>query len=87
MSAKNAFATQAPATLPLDGFSKWADLRPFIRLSRETVRKLEREGRFPRAIRLTQRCTVFDNRETHRYLADPLNYRAADGVRPVKEGA
>ncbi|WP_081074911.1 helix-turn-helix transcriptional regulator [Burkholderia stagnalis] len=87
MSAKNAFATQAPATLPLDGFSKWADLRPFVRLSRETVRKLEREGRFPPAIRLTLRCTVFDNRETHRYLADPLNYRAADFAGNVTEGA
>ncbi|WP_175749790.1 helix-turn-helix transcriptional regulator [Burkholderia pyrrocinia] len=87
MSAKNALVTQAPATLPLDGFSKWADLRPFIRLSRETVRKLEREGRFPRAIRLTLRCTVFDNRETHRYLADPLNYRAADAANDVTEGA
>lgn len=87
MPVKNTLATQAPATLPLDGFSKWADLRPFIRLSRETVRKLEREGRFPRAIRLTLRCTVFDNRETHRYLADPLNYRAADAASYVTEGA
>ncbi|ONC26905.1 transcriptional regulator [Burkholderia pseudomallei] len=45
------------------------------------------EGRFPRSIRLTQRCTVWKNREIHRYLADPLNYRAADAASEVTEGA
>ncbi|WP_333992018.1 helix-turn-helix transcriptional regulator [Burkholderia cepacia] len=87
MSANNAFATQAPATLPLDGLSKWRDLRRSICLSRETVRKREQEGKFPRSIRLTQRCTVWNNREIHRYLADPLNYRAADAANEVTEGA
>ncbi|HDR8948852.1 TPA: AlpA family phage regulatory protein [Burkholderia vietnamiensis] len=87
MSAKNAFATPAPATLPFDGLSKWRDLRQSICLSRETVRKREQEGKFPRSIRLTQRCTVWNNREIHRYLADPLNYRAADAANEVAEGA
>lgn len=38
MSASNTFASQAPIGLPLDGFSRWSDLRPFVPLSRETVR-------------------------------------------------
>ena len=87
MSASNTFASRVPATLPLDGLSKWGDLRGSIRLSRETVRQREKEGKFPRSIRLTQRCTVWNNREIHRYLADPLNYRAADVASEVTEGA
>lgn len=87
MSANNAYATQAPATLPLDGLCKWRDLRGPISLSRETVRKREQEGKFPRSIRLSQRCTVWKNREIHRYLADPLNYRADDVAAEMTEGA
>ncbi|RKT98998.1 hypothetical protein C7H84_33740 [Burkholderia sp. Nafp2/4-1b] len=76
-----------PIGLPHDGFSRWGDLRVFIPLSRETVRQREREGRFPRASRLTQRCTVWPNREIHRWMADPLNYRAADVASETTEGA
>ncbi|WP_186147695.1 helix-turn-helix transcriptional regulator [Burkholderia gladioli] len=86
MRSKNAYALQTPDGLPLDGFSRWESLRRFIPLSRETVRQRELEGRFPRASRLTQRCTVWPNREIHRWMADPLNYRSADPVRPVTEG-
>ncbi|RQU78508.1 AlpA family phage regulatory protein [Burkholderia cenocepacia] len=56
-------------------------------MSRETVRQRELEGRFPRASRLTQRCTVWSNREIHRWMADPLTYRTADAACEVKEGA
>ncbi|WP_186072019.1 helix-turn-helix transcriptional regulator [Burkholderia gladioli] len=87
MSAKNASVLQVPAGLPLDGFSRWGDLQIFIPLSRETVRQRELEGRFPRARRLTQRCTVCSNREIHRWMADPLSYRSADVPSEVTEGA
>ncbi|ACQ98474.1 phage transcriptional regulator, AlpA [Burkholderia pseudomallei MSHR346] len=56
-------------------------------MSRETVRKREQEGKFPRSIRLSLRCTVWKNREIHRYLADPLNYRADDVAAEMTEGA
>ncbi|RQQ47866.1 helix-turn-helix transcriptional regulator [Burkholderia stagnalis] len=85
MSQKNASAP-VPAGLPLDGFSRWENLRLFIPLSRETVRQRELEGRFPRASRLTQRCTVWPNREIHRWIADPMNYRAADLASEAMEG-
>ncbi|MBH9658408.1 AlpA family phage regulatory protein [Burkholderia pseudomallei] len=87
MPAKTQFAFQAPTGLPLDGFSRWGDLRAFIPLSRETVRQRELEGRFPRARRLTQRCTIWPNREIHRWIADPLNYRADGAAFEMKEGA
>lgn len=68
----------APAALPLDGLSRWSDLKLFIPLSRETIRQRELAGRFPRHQKITQRCTVWPNREIHRWLADPVNYRAGN---------
>ncbi|BAN22367.1 putative phage-related DNA-binding protein [Caballeronia insecticola] len=38
----------------------------------------ELEGRFPKRVHLSQRCAAWPNREIHRWLADPVNYRAAD---------
>ncbi|WP_080311766.1 helix-turn-helix transcriptional regulator [Burkholderia pseudomallei] len=87
MPVRSTPALPTPAALPLDGLSKWRDLCGPIRLSRETVRKREQEGKFPRSIRLSQRCTVWKNREIHRYLADPLNYRADDVAAEMSEGA
>lgn len=63
-------------SLPLDGFTRWNDLRPFVPFSRETLRKRETEGRFPRRVHITQRCAAWPNRELHRWFADPANYRA-----------
>jgi predicted DNA-binding transcriptional regulator AlpA len=68
----------APETLPLDGFSRWRQIARFIPYSRETARLRELEGHFPRRIRLTQRCSVWSNRELHRFMADPVRYRADD---------
>lgn len=62
--------------LPLDGFSRWNDLIRFIPFSRETLRKRELEGRFPRRQHLSQRCAVWSNRAIHSWMADPVNYRA-----------
>lgn len=87
MFARNTFVSRAPVGLPVYGFLRWSDLRPFIPLSRETVRKREQEGRFPRASRLTQRRTVWLNREIHRWIADLLTYRCADLASEVTEGA
>lgn len=65
-----------PESLPADGFSRWNDLVPFLPFSRETVRKRELEGRFPRRQHLSQRCAVWSNRAIHAWMADPVNYRA-----------
>jgi predicted DNA-binding transcriptional regulator AlpA len=62
-------------TLPQVGHSRWAQLAPFVGVSRETWRKLCLAGRAPRPIQLSLRCTVWKNDEVHAYLADPLGYR------------
>jgi prophage regulatory protein len=65
-----------PQTLPIDGFTRWNDLRNFVPFSRETARKRELEGRFPRRHHFSQRCAAWPNRELHRWFSDPKNYRA-----------
>ncbi|WP_080436350.1 helix-turn-helix transcriptional regulator [Burkholderia ubonensis] len=65
-----------PQALPLDGFTRWADLKRIVPLSHESVRLRERAGRFPRRVQLgSARCVGWPNRELHRWLADPVGYR------------
>ncbi|MCI3206541.1 transcriptional regulator [Pandoraea capi] len=61
--------------LPRTGFSRWSQIKPFLPVCRETWRAMSAEGRAPKAIRLTPRCTVYSNEECHRYFADPLGYK------------
>ncbi|WP_175829626.1 helix-turn-helix transcriptional regulator [Burkholderia cepacia] len=69
--------TTAPQALPLDGYSRWQNLKTFVPLSRESIRLREIAGRFPRRVQLgSQRCIAWPNREIHRWLSDPANYRA-----------
>lgn len=62
--------------LPLVGHSRWAQIAPFVGVSRETWRQLCLAGRAPAPIRLSPRCTVWKNADLHAYLHDPLQYRA-----------
>lgn len=61
---------------PTIGYSRWRDLRPFVRYSREWVRLREKEGRFPKRMCQSPSCTVWPNSEIKRWLADPMGYRA-----------
>ncbi|OUL92943.1 helix-turn-helix transcriptional regulator [Paraburkholderia hospita] len=66
-----------PQALPLDGYSRWRDLRKFVPLSHESVRQRELKGRFPKRVQLgSARCAAWPNRELHRWFSDPMNYRA-----------
>lgn len=65
-----------PQTLPQVGMSRWEQLRHFIPVSRESWRKLVIAGKAPKAVKLTERCTMYSNAEVHRWLADPANYQA-----------
>lgn len=58
-------------TLPTVGLSRWANLSPFVAVSRETWRKLVMAGKAPQPKRLGERCTVWDNSEVHEWLRDP----------------
>ena len=62
--------------LPTDGMSRYTALKPFVPLSRETVRQLQKVGKFPQPIRLSERCVMYRNADVHEWLKDPLNYRA-----------
>ncbi|QQC63862.1 helix-turn-helix transcriptional regulator [Paraburkholderia ginsengisoli] len=65
--------------LPLDGFSRWSDLRDFVPMSRESVRLRELAGRFPKRVRLgSERCVGWENRQIHQWLTDPDGYRATE---------
>ncbi|WP_392389108.1 helix-turn-helix transcriptional regulator [Burkholderia multivorans] len=67
----------APESLPLDGYSRWKDLKPFLPFSQETLRQRELANRFPKRVQLgSARCVGWPNRELHRWFADPANYRA-----------
>lgn len=65
-----------PNTLPADGMSRWGQFEPFSPISKERFRQLAKDGRAPQPVRLGIRCTMYPNRELHRWLADPVNYRA-----------
>ncbi len=79
-TAQTAASTDAQSesqSLPLDGFSRWRDLRKFIPLSHEAIRQRELKGRFPKRVQLgSARCVGWPNRELHRWLAAPADYRA-----------
>jgi predicted DNA-binding transcriptional regulator AlpA len=62
--------------LPRDGFSRFKQIQPFLPVSRETWRKLTRDGLAPAPTKLGARCTVWRNSDVHQWLADPLNYKA-----------
>jgi prophage regulatory protein len=51
-------------------------IQPFLPVCRETWRTMCREGRAPKPVRLSPRCTVWDNTQIHAWLADLLGYRA-----------
>lgn len=70
-----------PEVLPADGFTRWSGLKAFVPFSRETVRKRELEGRFPRRVHLgSERCAAWPNRALHEWFADPVNYRSGEAA-------
>ena len=73
----------SPPTLPLVGRSRWTQIEPFLPVCRETWRTMGREGRAPRPVRLTPRCSVWDNAQVHAWLRDPLGYRAEPVEQPA----
>jgi prophage regulatory protein len=75
MTSTTAPATNPIKTLPVHGMSRFKQLQPFLPFCRETWRKLVLEGRAPQPLRLSERCTFYNNMEVHIFLSDPLNYK------------
>lgn len=74
---KHAAPTEpASKTLPADGMSRWNQIAPFSPFSREKFRQLVIAGKAPQPVKFSERCTAYQNRELHKFFADPLNYSA-----------
>lgn len=67
--------TPKPERLPLDGMSRFSQLKTYLPFSREKWRQLVRDGKAPTPIKLGIRCTMWRNAELHQFLADPLSYQ------------
>lgn len=72
--ANNAKDLPLGDVLPIDGMSRLNQFKKFLPFSRETFRKLSKDGKAPQPMRLGVRCTFYSNRELHRFLANPLAY-------------
>lgn len=69
------FKPPTPETLPAIGKSRWSTIKKFSPFSKEKFRQLSKEGRAPQPERHGCRITYYENRELHKWLADPINYR------------
>jgi hypothetical protein len=74
MSIKNLH--QEIETLPLIGMSRFSQFKKFLPLSREKFRQLSKAGKAPQGIRMGTRLTMYENKEIHRFLDNPLEYVA-----------
>ncbi len=63
-----------PDTLPTIGKSRFSEFAVFCPVSREKFRQLAMQGKAPQPERMGIRCTFYDNKELHKWLADPLKY-------------
>ena len=75
MSNTNPVAQPAP-TLPTIGMSRFKQIQPFLPISSERFRQLVRDQKAPQPTYLGSQCAMYKNSELHKFLADPLNYRA-----------
>ena len=73
---KDKYVLPGPDTLPADGMSRLGQLNRFLPFSRETFRKLPKDGKAPQPIRMGVRYTFYKNKEIHAFLAHALSYRA-----------
>jgi hypothetical protein len=76
-------STTISTALPMDGMSRLKQIEPFLPFSREKFRTLVIAGKAPQPVKLSQRCTVYPNRELHKFFSDPLNYCAGNGASDV----
>ena len=61
--------------LPDIGMSRFSNFKSLIPFSREKFRQLSKAGKAPQPIRMGCRLTMYDNKELHRFIANPVDYR------------
>ncbi|WP_292923515.1 transcriptional regulator [Nitrosomonas sp.] len=67
-----------PETLPATGKSRFSQFKKFCPVSKEKFRQLSKQRRAPQPEKLGIRCTFYDNAELHKWLNDPVNYKAEE---------
>ena len=66
----------APETLPYTGKSRWSGIKKYSPVCLGTFSTLSKQGKAPKAERLGARCTFYDNEELHKWLSNPVDYKA-----------
>jgi len=62
--------------LPQIGMSRFSSFKSYLPFSREKFRQLSKAGKAPQGIRMGTRLTMYENKEIHRFLDNPLEYVA-----------
>jgi len=62
--------------LPMDGWSRWSDIKIYIPFSKELWRQKSRDGLAPPILKYGTRCSFQENSEIHLWLKNPNEYRA-----------
>jgi predicted DNA-binding transcriptional regulator AlpA len=65
-------------SLPLIGMSRFSSFKSYLPFSREKFRQLSKAGKAPQGIRMGTRLTMYENKEIHRFLANPLGYEMGE---------
>lgn len=55
-------------TLPLTGYSRAAQLLPFLPFGKSTLFKWSGDGRFPKPVKLSSTITAWRNEDVHAWL-------------------
>lgn len=76
----NNITTPKPEQLPIDGMSRFSQIKKFLPISREKWRQLVRDGKAPSPVKLGIRCTMWRNSELHKFLDDPAGYIAGNSL-------
>jgi len=59
-----------PASLPFTGYSRAAQLLPFLPFKKTTLYKLSQSGAFPAPVRLGERMTAWSNESVHKWFKE-----------------
>ena len=65
---------------------KWKDLAPIVGLCRATLWRMEKDGDFPKRIRISERCVGWLEHEVEAWLDERMANRVEDeGAPPVDD--
>ncbi|WNC72715.1 AlpA family phage regulatory protein [Thalassotalea psychrophila] len=61
-------------TTQQEKFLRISSVVDLVGLSRATILRLEKDKKFPKAIRITTRCVAYRLSQIHDWMSDPLNF-------------